>query len=108
MHLTAKRKIIADKGFCTCNKPCWKRLIMAVPYSYGPCPFKDSAPRQRNVQHTEVPLTIVAEGVGFLCHNEPATSELIMDFSKYTAVGQWVPCISVPWRGHFPQLFPAD
>jgi hypothetical protein len=54
---------------------------MAVPYSYGPAPFKDSPAGQRYVQHTEVPLTIVTQGMGFFRHNEPATVELIVDFA---------------------------
>jgi len=81
LHLTAEGEIITTEYFSTCHQPCRERLVMAVPYSYGPAPIKESASRQRDVQDTEVPLTIVTQGMGFFRHDEPATIELIVDFT---------------------------
>jgi hypothetical protein len=108
LHLAAETQVVAAKYFSACNKPSRKRFIVAISYSYGPRPFKDSAARQRDVQNPEVALTIVTQGMGLFRHNKPATVELIVDFTQYPAVRQRVPCFCVSRRGYFPQLIPAD
>jgi hypothetical protein len=86
LHLAAKREIITAEDFCACHQPRWEGLIMAVPYSYAPSPFKDTSAGQCDVQHTEVSLCIMAQGMSLFCHNEPRASELIMDFTKHPVV----------------------
>ncbi len=108
LNLATEAQIITAEYFSACHQPCWERLVMAVPYSYGPAPFKDTASGQRDVQHTEIALTIVTQCMRFFRHNEPATVELIVDFVEHFAVSQRVPCFSVSRRGYFPQLLPAD
>jgi hypothetical protein len=46
--------------------------------------------------------------MGFFRYEEAATFELVKHLPVHPAVGQWIPCAGVLWRGHFTELRPAD
>jgi hypothetical protein len=86
LYFAAEAQIVTAEYFCACYQPRWEGLVVAVPYSYAPSPFEDPPAGQCDVQHTEVSLCIMAQGMSFFCHNEPRASELIMDLTEHPAV----------------------
>jgi hypothetical protein len=86
LYFAAEAQVVTAEYFRSCYQTRWEGLVVAVPYSYAPSPFEDPPSRQCDVQHTEVSLTIMAQGMSLFCHNEPAAFELLMDFTEHPAV----------------------
>ena len=86
IHFAAEGKIVTAKYFCACYQPCWKGLVMAVSYSYGPSPFKDASTGQGDIQNAKIALCIMTQGMGLFCHKKASASELIIDFTKHPVV----------------------
>ena len=95
-------EIVAAKNFGACHQSRRKRLVVAVPFAYGPGPFKDFPSGQGDVENAEVPLSIVTQGMGFFRYDEAAGLELIVYFTEDPAVRQRKPRFRVSGCGYFP------
>jgi hypothetical protein len=107
LNLPAEAQIMTAEYFGACHQSSREGLVMAVPYSNSPGPFKDSPSGQGDVQNAEVPLSVVTQRMGLFRYDEAAALELIVYFTEDPAVRQRKPRFRIFGCGYLPQISQA-